>query len=495
MPYMIDDNNCVVKKSTGKKMGCHPSHAEAEKQLAALYANESSMSLIQWIDPFQYTSGQPFRVFPIGTFKRGDRTIDLTPERLQEMKANYDAQRPRWKIPIYAGHPTETNPDPPKFGNVASLELRSDGLYAVPEYTDDGQKLINSQAYQYISPGVLWGIGGSKYVDEQGVEYDNTLDHISLTNRPFFGSKTAMFSSYEDLADYSEIFKDYNTEQRKELAAKGHAMADGSYPIADAADLSNAIHAIGRGSGSHAAIKAHIIKRAKAMGKTDMLPEDWKVNMSADMTTEEMVKKMEAEGMSPEDIKKKLAMMKGKTNMAEDTIVTPVAPVVPAVSVEEFNALKSKAEAFDSTIKKQAEEFDAKLKAEKERADTFATQFAAERKARAIETLGVKATKLAWLPIKPDEYAEKFYALGEINAELAKWFAEKFDAVEKLLAQSALFGQVSHDNAPSGEETIETLADKIVAEKFSGDMTKYKDALIEAGKSRPNLAKAGLMSR
>ena len=55
----------------------------------------------------------------------------------------------------------------------------------------------------------------------------------------------------------------YNADQLKAMLAKGQAMknANGepSYPIADAEDLSNAIYAVGRGGGSHDAIRAHII--------------------------------------------------------------------------------------------------------------------------------------------------------------------------------------------------------------------------------------------
>lgn len=46
MPYKVQasgDKFCVVKESTGKKMGCHATKAEAEKQMAALYANEPSL--------------------------------------------------------------------------------------------------------------------------------------------------------------------------------------------------------------------------------------------------------------------------------------------------------------------------------------------------------------------------------------------------------------------------------------------------------------------
>jgi HK97 family phage prohead protease len=68
---------------------------------------------------------------------------------------------------------------------------------------------------------------------------------------------------------------DLNTAARKQLASQGIAMPDGSYPIRNRADLEKAIHAVGRGSGSHDAIRAHIIRRAHALGASDMLPSDW----------------------------------------------------------------------------------------------------------------------------------------------------------------------------------------------------------------------------
>src|SRR5574342_252510 len=60
--------------------------------------------------------------------------------------------------------------------------------------------------------------------------------------------------------------KDYSAEKRRELAKKGHAMAGGRYPIVDCGDVKDALHRIGTGKGSKAAIVAHIRKRAKALG-------------------------------------------------------------------------------------------------------------------------------------------------------------------------------------------------------------------------------------
>jgi hypothetical protein len=69
--------------------------------------------------------------------------------------------------------------------------------------------------------------------------------------------------------------REFSTERREELAGKGAAMKDGSFPIVNRVDLLNAVKAIGRAS-NRAAVMAHIKKRARALGLTDLLPEDWR---------------------------------------------------------------------------------------------------------------------------------------------------------------------------------------------------------------------------
>lgn len=69
-------------------------------------------------------------------------------------------------------------------------------------------------------------------------------------------------------------FKDYTPEQRKKMAKNGEALPDGSFPIADCADLENAIQAFGRAKDQEAA-KKHIKKRAKDLDCDVELPEDW----------------------------------------------------------------------------------------------------------------------------------------------------------------------------------------------------------------------------
>lgn len=70
--------------------------------------------------------------------------------------------------------------------------------------------------------------------------------------------------------------REFSGKQRDNLANKGEAMPDGSYPIPDKDALKRAIQSFGRAKPEQKdAVKAHIKKRAKALGATDLLPDDW----------------------------------------------------------------------------------------------------------------------------------------------------------------------------------------------------------------------------
>lgn len=68
--------------------------------------------------------------------------------------------------------------------------------------------------------------------------------------------------------------RDFSVKERATLSEKGQAMPGGGFPIRNRNDLKNAIQAIGRAK-NPAAAKAWIIKRAKALGLTDLLPDGW----------------------------------------------------------------------------------------------------------------------------------------------------------------------------------------------------------------------------
>jgi hypothetical protein len=76
---------------------------------------------------------------------------------------------------------------------------------------------------------------------------------------------------YDDIIDGT---KAYSQDDRDEMAAKGQALPDGSYPIKDEDDLENAVMAYGRAKDKKSA-RAHIEKRAEELGRMDMLPDTW----------------------------------------------------------------------------------------------------------------------------------------------------------------------------------------------------------------------------
>ncbi|MFI6326581.1 hypothetical protein ACIBG8_54295 [Nonomuraea sp. NPDC050556] len=72
-----------------------------------------------------------------------------------------------------------------------------------------------------------------------------------------------------------------SAEQRKKATQDGDAMPGGRYPIRNETDLDNAIRAVGRAGGPEGtaedrdAVRRHIIKRARALGLSDKIPDSW----------------------------------------------------------------------------------------------------------------------------------------------------------------------------------------------------------------------------
>jgi hypothetical protein len=71
--------------------------------------------------------------------------------------------------------------------------------------------------------------------------------------------------------------------QRKAFAKSGAAMPDGSFYITNAGQLSDAISAVGRATPNAGesetarrnSVRRHIMKRARALQRTDMIPDTW----------------------------------------------------------------------------------------------------------------------------------------------------------------------------------------------------------------------------
>lgn len=70
---------------------------------------------------------------------------------------------------------------------------------------------------------------------------------------------------------------DFTQVQRQRLAARNRAMPDGGFPIRNVSDLKNAIRAYGRAK-NKPAVKKWIKKRARQLGREDLLPENWRTS-------------------------------------------------------------------------------------------------------------------------------------------------------------------------------------------------------------------------
>jgi hypothetical protein len=87
---------------------------------------------------------------------------------------------------------------------------------------------------------------------------------------------------------YDDNFGYISRERRQKLAKEGKALPDGSYPITNVDSLKDSIQAYGRSKpGKRAAVRRHIMKRARALDKADLIPDKWK-KASASLIEEDL---------------------------------------------------------------------------------------------------------------------------------------------------------------------------------------------------------------
>ena len=178
-------------------------------------------------------------------------------------------------------------------GVAKEYEAKADGHYITAHVVDP---LSVKKVEAGVLKGFSIGIKAPRVVRDQkaanGRIIDGQIIEVSLVDRPANPSaKLIMAKSVtgestlvqvEELHEYnaplpSDLFKrDVSDKEREALAARGAAMPDGSYPIANVSDLKNAIQAFGRAKNPNA-VKKHIIRRARALNALDVLPDDWNV--------------------------------------------------------------------------------------------------------------------------------------------------------------------------------------------------------------------------
>jgi hypothetical protein len=95
---------------------------------------------------------------------------------------------------------------------------------------------------------------------------------------------------FDGNVQYLDDFAFISRRERKDLAEKGEALPDGSFPIRSESDLKNAISSYGRASkADRGRVRKHIQKRARQLKKTNLIPDTWKT-----ATTDEATQQLES---------------------------------------------------------------------------------------------------------------------------------------------------------------------------------------------------------
>jgi hypothetical protein len=115
---------------------------------------------------------------------------------------------------------------------------------------------------------IMWDAWGG----DAGFSWSRAI--VERNREKSLGSDIFGFTNVSKIKEEYAAKRDRSIETRRRLAESGQAMPDGSYPILTEQDLRNAIQAFGRAS-NPAATKEHIMRRARALGRTDLIPENW----------------------------------------------------------------------------------------------------------------------------------------------------------------------------------------------------------------------------
>ncbi len=142
------------------------------------------------------------------------------------------------------------------------------GLYGGFSVGIKNGRVVESKQF----PGGL--INGGKIIEVSLADAPcDPVNKLSIVEK----TATVTAPSDEDVdkaLDADVVKRDFNASDRKRLAGEGKALPDGSFPIENEEDLHNAVRLAGHAK-DKAAAKKHIIARAKAMGATGALPDDW----------------------------------------------------------------------------------------------------------------------------------------------------------------------------------------------------------------------------
>ena len=129
-------------------------------------------------------AGEPFRLFKFGKLVKDGAVRIITKELAARFKL------PHFKPPIKRGSHDDAAP---AGGHIVALEVRDDGLWAMPEYNEQGLLAIENGDYRYHSPEVIWD--GWLENPETGEKIEGPLIvGDALLHTPHLGEAAALYS-------------------------------------------------------------------------------------------------------------------------------------------------------------------------------------------------------------------------------------------------------------------------------------------------------------
>jgi HK97 family phage prohead protease len=188
-------------------------------------------------------------------------------------------------------------------GVAVEANMDAKGLYIVA-------KVVDRDAWEKVEHGVYKGFSiGGKVIkrsdSDRKIIEKLRLCEISLVDRPcnpdavfdFWKAADIGEDMTEESIDTAEK-RDFSASERKDDAKSGAAMKDGSFPIENGKDLENAIHLAGHAK-DPAAARAHIKRRAAALGLSSKIPDSWKASDAEQIGGEDKIEQVEKADVAP----------------------------------------------------------------------------------------------------------------------------------------------------------------------------------------------------
>jgi len=130
-------------------------------------------------------AGNAYRLFPFGVIYKNGHRREITPENAHLFKL------PHFKPPIKLGSHEDITP---AGGQIAALEVRADGLYAIPELNEQGAESFERGNYRYHSPEVIWEDGAIEDPTTGQLIFGPLIIGDALLHTPHLGEAAALYT-------------------------------------------------------------------------------------------------------------------------------------------------------------------------------------------------------------------------------------------------------------------------------------------------------------